>query len=113
MDGYVQFCVDYCKVNVMLKLDAYPMPQVEELLDRLGTARFYSTLDLMKEYWQIPLSPISKEKKKKTAFTTPFRLYQFVTLPFGLFGALATFQCLMDKILWLHAACCIRRCLSG
>ncbi len=77
------------------------MPRVDELLDRLGTARFYSTLDLTKGYWQIPLSPLSKEK---TAFTMPFGLHQFVTLPFGLFVAPATFQRLMDRILRPHAA---------
>ncbi len=77
------------------------MVRVDELLDRLGTARFYSTLDLTKGYWQIPLSPLSKEK---SAFTTPFGLHQFVTLPFGLFGAPATFQHLLDKILRPHTA---------
>ncbi len=61
-DGSVRFCVDYRKVNAMSKFDAYPMPRVDELLDRLGAARFYSTLDLTKGYWQIPLSPLSKEK---------------------------------------------------
>ncbi|XP_056605021.1 uncharacterized protein LOC130421252 [Triplophysa dalaica] len=100
-DGSVRFCVDYRKVNAVSKFDAYPMPRIDELLDRLGTARFYSTLDLTKGYWQIPLSPLSKEK---TAFTTPFGLHQFVTLPFGLFGAPATFQRLMDRILRPHAA---------
>ena len=77
------------------------MPRVDELLDRLGTARFFSTLDLTKGYWQIPLSPESKEK---TAFSAPDGLYQFHTLPFGLFGAPATFQCLMDRVLSPHAA---------
>ncbi len=100
-DGSVRFCVDYRKVNAVSKFDAYPMPRVDELLDRLGTARFYSTLDLTKGYWQIPLSHLSKEK---SAFTTPFGLHQFVTLPFGLFGAPATFQRLMDKILRPHTA---------
>ncbi len=100
-DGSVWFCVDYRKVNAVSKFDAYPMPRVDELLDRLGAARFYSTLDLTKGYWQIPLSPLSKEK---TAFTTPFGLHQFVTLPFGLFGAPATFQRLMDKVLRPHSA---------
>lgn len=87
-DGSVRFCVSYRKVNAM--------PRVDELLDLLGSARFYSTLDLMTGYWQIPLSPLSKEK---TAFTTLFGLHQCITLPFGLFGAPATFQRLMDKIL--------------
>ncbi len=96
-DGLVRFCVDYRRLNAVSKFDAYPMSRVDELLNRLGAARFYSTLDLTKGYWQIPLSPLSKEK---TAFTTPFGLHQFVTLPFGLFGAPATFQ----------RVC---RCLSG
>ncbi len=100
-DGSVRFCVDYRKVNAVSKFDASPMCRVDELLDRLGAARFYSTLDLTKGYWQIPLSPLSKEK---TAFTTPFGLHQFVMLPFGLFGAPATFQRLMDKVLRPHSA---------
>ena len=92
-DESFRFCVDYKKVNDVSWFDAYPMPRVDKLLDRLGTARFFSRLDLTKGYWQIPLSPESKEK---TAFSAPDGLYQFRTLPFGLFGAPATFQRLMD-----------------
>lgn len=61
-DGSIRFCVDDRRVNEVSKFDAYPMPQVDELLDRLGKARVYTTLDLTKDYWQIPLSPDSKEK---------------------------------------------------
>ena len=100
-DGSIRFCVDYRKVNDVSRFDAYPMPRVDELLDRLGTARFFSTLDLTKGYWQIPLSPESKEK---TAFSAPDGLYQFRTFLFGLFGAPATFQRLMDRVLRPHAA---------
>lgn len=58
-DGSVRFCVDYRKVNAV---NAYPMLRVDELLDRLGSACFYSTLDLTKGNRQIPLSPLSKGK---------------------------------------------------
>lgn len=61
IDGSVRFCVDYRRVNAVSKFVAYPMPQADDLLDRLGLAHFYSTLDLTKGYWQIPLSPLSKE----------------------------------------------------
>ncbi len=92
-DGSTRFQdqVDYRKVNAVSKFDAYPMPRVDELLDRLGTARLYSILDLIKGYWQIPLTPM-------------FGLHQFVILPFGLFGAPATSQRLMDRVLRPHQA---------
>ncbi|MGH0171331.1 UNVERIFIED_CONTAM: hypothetical protein FKN15_060984 [Acipenser sinensis] len=98
-DGSTWFCVDFRKVNAISKFDAYPMPRVDELLDRLGKARLISTLDLTKGYWQIPLTQSSKEK---TAFSTPDGLFHFRTMPFGLHGAPATFQRLMDQVLAPH-----------
>ncbi len=98
-DGTNRFCVDFRKVNAIAKFDAYPMPRVDELLDRLGTARFISTLDLTKGYWQIPLTRRSREK---TAFSTPDGLFHFTTMPFGLHGAPAAFQRLMDQVLRPH-----------
>ena len=77
-DGSVRFCVDYRRVNAVSKFDAYPMPRIDELVDRLGTATYYTTLDCTKGYWQIPLSPVSGEK---TTFSTPLGLYQFKVLP--------------------------------
>ncbi|KAJ1170433.1 hypothetical protein NDU88_002310, partial [Pleurodeles waltl] len=59
-------------------------------------AKYMSTLDLTKGYWQIPLAP---EDKEKTAFATQSGLYHFTVLPFGLHGAPATFQRLMDRLL--------------
>lgn len=47
----MRFCVDFRKVNAVSKFDAYPMPQVDELIDRLGAALFFPTLDLTKGYW--------------------------------------------------------------
>ncbi|MGH0158407.1 UNVERIFIED_CONTAM: hypothetical protein FKN15_035412 [Acipenser sinensis] len=98
-DGSTRFCVDFRKVNAISKFDAYLMPRVDELLDRLGTAQLISTLDLTKGYWQIPLTQSSREK---TAFSTPDGLFHFWTMPFGLHGALATFQRLMDQVLAPH-----------
>ncbi|MGH0125953.1 UNVERIFIED_CONTAM: hypothetical protein FKN15_025173 [Acipenser sinensis] len=98
-DGKWRFCNDFRKVNDVSKFDAYPMPRIDELLESIGKARYISTLDLAKGYWQIPLSPGSKEK---TAFSTPDGLYQYTVMPFGLHGAPATFQRLMDKILRPH-----------
>ncbi|XP_039350382.1 uncharacterized protein LOC120374581 [Mauremys reevesii] len=98
-DGSQRFCIDFRRVNAISKFDAYPMPRIDELLARLGEARYITTLDLSKGYWQIPLEPASREK---TAFATPTGLYQFTRMPFGLHGAPATFQRLMDRLLQPH-----------
>ncbi|CAM5135655.1 unnamed protein product [Natator depressus] len=98
-DGSHHFCIDFRKVNAISKFDAYPMPRIDELLDRLGTANYITTLDLTKGYWQIPLDPHFREK---TAFTTPTGLYQFFQMPFGLHGTPATFQRMTDHLLSPH-----------
>ena len=93
--GGVRFCVDYRKLNQVAKFDAYPMPRIDEVIDKIGPVKYITTLDLAKGYWQIPLSPESKEK---TAFVTPFGLYEFEVMPFGLHNAPATFQRMMDHV---------------
>ena len=92
-DGTVRFCVDYRKLNQLAKFDAYPMPRIEEVLDSIGSAMYITTLDLAKGYWQIPLS------KEKSAFTTPFGLYEFEVMPFGSHSAPATFQRMINHVL--------------
>jgi len=72
------------------------MPRVDELVKRLGPARFISALDLTKGYWQVPLT---QQAKKKMALSTPDEAFQYRVLPFGLHGAPATVQRLMDKVL--------------
>ena len=95
-DGTTRFCVDYRRLNTISKFDCYPLPRVDEIIDRLGKARYISTLDLTKGYWQVP---VGVDSQSKTAFCTPFGLFQFKTMPFGLHGAPATFQRLIDRIL--------------
>ena len=72
------------------------MPLVDELIDHLGMAHFITTLGFTKGYWQVPLSPASREK---TAFATSEGLFRYTKLPFGLHRASATIQQLMDQVL--------------
>lgn len=80
---------------------ATPCPRVDELIEHLGRARYISTLDLIKGYWQVPLTAASQEK---TAFSTPSGHWQYRVLPFGVHGAPATFQHMMDILLRPHQA---------
>ena len=72
------------------------MARVDELIERLGSAQYISTLNLTKGYWQVPLSLWAWEK---TAFSTPDGLFHYQVLPFGVHRAPATFQSLMDQVL--------------
>lgn len=71
-DGTLRFCLDFRKLNSVSKSDPYPMPRVDHLIEWLGKAKFLSTFDLCKGYWQVPLTPESREL---TAFRTPFGHY--------------------------------------
>ena len=95
-DGTKRLCVDFRRLNSVTEADPYPIPRVDELIDQLGNAKFITTLDLTKGYWQVPVAP---ESSAKTAFVTPFGKYQFLTMPFGLMGAPSTFQRMMDDLL--------------
>ena len=103
-DGEVRFCVDYRRVNAITKKDVYPLPRIDDILDTLSQARYFSTLDLALGYWQIEMDPATKEK---SAFTTHAGLYEFERMPFGLCNAPATFQRFMQAVLiGLEWKCC-------
>ena len=95
-DGSMRMCVDYRRLNKLTKPDPFPMPRIEDLLDRLGRASYISTLDLSKGYYQVP---IHKESIPKTAFVTPTGKYEFLVMLFGLMGAPSVFQRFMNSAL--------------
>ncbi|CAB3992292.1 Transposon Ty3-G Gag-Pol poly [Paramuricea clavata] len=103
-DGDYRFCVDFRRVNSVTKKDAHPMPRIDEILDQLGGARYFSTLDLASGYWQVPLR---EEDMEKTAFSVGANHYEFTALPFGLTNAPATFQRMMGNILMGIKGCLV------
>lgn len=76
-DGSIRFCIDFSKVNAS-EFDTLPLPRLDDLIEWVGQARFITTLDLCKGYWQVPLSDVAKPL---TAFRTPQGLWQSLLSP--------------------------------
>ena len=95
--GDLRLCVDYRELNKRMVKDAYPLPRPDEAQDRLAGSAVFSSLDLRNGYWQLP---IHERDQPKTAFSPGpgLGLIQFCRMPFGLSGAPASFQRLMDPV---------------
>ena len=95
-NGSLRLCVDYRSLNDITIKNSYPLPRIDDILDRLGSRKYFATLDLQSGYWQIP---IAEKDRHKTAFVTMFGLYEYTVIPFGLTNAPAAFQKVMNDIL--------------
>ena len=94
-DGGFRFCTDFRKVNDKTKSDSFPIPRIADCIDQIGNEKFVSTFDMLKGYWQVPLTQRAREI---SAFVTPSGLYQYKVMPFGMKNAPATFQRMVNKL---------------
>lgn len=91
-----RICVDFRRLNDVTVGDSYPLPNIQDILDKIGRSRYFSALDCASGYLQVPIEP---EDQCKTAFSTASGHYEYTRMPFGLKSAPATFQRMMNSIL--------------
>jgi hypothetical protein len=95
-DGSWRPCGDFRRLNLVTEADVYPLPNMLDFSDRISGCTVFSKIDLRKGYWQVPVRP---EDRQKTAVITPFGLFEFLRMPFGLCNAGSSFQRMMDRVL--------------
>lgn len=94
--GRIRACGDYRQLNAITVPDKYPIPHIEDFNQQIGNAKIFSVIDAVRAYNQIP---VAKEDIAKTAVTTPFGLFEFPWMPFGLRNAGQTFQRFIDQVI--------------
>lgn len=96
-NGSIRFCCDFRKLNDNTVKDSQPLPRIDDTLDALSGAAWFSTLDCKSGFWQVGMA---EQDKHKTAFSVQgCGLWQFTVMPFGLCNAPATFERLMERVL--------------
>lgn len=101
----LRVCVDFRKLNEVTDNEAYCLPNLLDILESLGSSKYFSTLDLASGYHQVK---IDKEYIHKTAFSTKSGHYEFLRMAFGLSSAPATFTRAMNLYKWVWRKC-VRR----
>lgn len=94
--GGLQFCVDYRKLNAITKKDRYPIPLVDELMERLSKAKIFTKLDIRQGFHRICLDPTAEDL---TTFRTRYGTYKYHVMPFGLTNGPAAFQRFINETL--------------
>ena len=96
-DGTLRFCIDFRKLNARTKKDSFPLPRMQETMESMVGARFFSSMDLKSGFWQVRMS---EKSRQYTAFTVgSLGMYEFLRMPYRLCNAPATFQRLMQNCL--------------
>ena len=96
-DGGLWFCIDFRWLNSWTKKDAYPLPQMQETMESMVGARFFSTMDLKSGFWQVKMA---KDSQQYTAFMVgSIRVFEILRMPYRLCNTPATFQRLMQNCL--------------
>ena len=94
--GEIRWTVDFRKLNAQLKQDSFPLPRIAQLLEKAGGKRIYSILDASQAYLTIPMAAKSREM---TAFSTPWGLFEFIMMPFGLSTAPSVYSRFIAAVL--------------
>ena len=96
-DGTLRFCIDFRKLNARTKKDAFPLPCMQETMESMVGAQFFSSMDLKSRFWQVRMS---EKSRQYTAFTVgSLGMYEFLWMPYGLCNAPVMFQRLMQNCL--------------
>ncbi|UYV68724.1 hypothetical protein LAZ67_6000554 [Cordylochernes scorpioides] len=103
-DKTKRFCIDYRKVNEVISSDVHPLPRIEDILDRLARAKYFSTADVSSAYWQVPIHP---DSRPLLAFATIDGLYQPTRLPFGLKTSPQIYERAINQVLQGHGLDCV------
>ena len=88
-------CTDYRKLNSVTKTDTFTIPRIDDCIDKVGKAKYVTKIDLLKGFYQVPLT---KRAKELSAFVTPSGLYQYKVMAFGMKNSPATFQRLINSV---------------